>query len=84
VLHVRLDGPVEARRRQAMTHEGIDYATACARQERTDRARAAYVSHFHPEGGRWEDPRHYHMVLDSTAISLETCVELITLAARDL
>src|SRR2546421_2098706 len=27
-LHVRLDGPVEARRRQAMRHEGIDYQTA--------------------------------------------------------
>jgi cytidylate kinase len=82
VLHVRLDGPVEARRRQAMTHEGIDYATAAARQEQADRARAAYVAHFHPEGGRWDDARHYHLVLDSTAIPLEVCVEMITLAAR--
>jgi cytidylate kinase len=84
VLHVRLDGPVEARRRQAMTHEGLDYRAASARQERTDRARAAYVAHFHADQGAWDDRRHYHLVIDSTAISLDVCVEMVTLAARDL
>jgi cytidylate kinase len=84
VLHVRLDGPVEARRRQTMTHEGLDYQTASVRQQHTDRARAAYVAHFHPDEGAWDDPRHYHLVIDSTAISLDVCVEMVTLAARDL
>jgi cytidylate kinase len=84
VMHVRLDGPVEARRRQAMRHDGLDYQTASARQEHTDRARAAYVSHFHADAGDWEDARHYHLSIDSTAISLDICVEIITLAARDL
>jgi cytidylate kinase len=84
VLHVRLDGPVEARRRQAMAHDGIDYGTAAARQVQTDRARAAYVSHFHPDAGDWEDIHHYHLIVDSTALSLELCVELITTAAREL
>jgi cytidylate kinase len=84
VLHVRLDGPLEARRRQAMVHEGIDYETASAQQQRTDRAREAYVTHFHPEGGAWGDPRHYHLMIDSTAVSLDACVELIVLAAQDL
>jgi hypothetical protein len=31
-----------------------------------------------------EDPRHYHLVLDSTAISLDTCIEIIARAAQDL
>ena len=31
---------------------------------------------------RWDDARHYHLVLDSTAIPLDACVEMITLAAR--
>jgi cytidylate kinase len=84
VLHVRLDGSVEARRRQAMSHDGLDYETACRVQMQTDRTRAAYVSHYHPEEGAWGAARHYHLVIDSTAVTLDTCVELITVAARDL
>ena len=83
VLHVRLDAPVEARRRAAMQREGLDYKTAARMQQATDYARRAYISHFYPREGAWEDPRHYHLVLDSTAISLDTCVEVITRAAKD-
>ena len=84
VLHVRLDGPVEARRRAAMAREGIDYNTAARSQQASDQARRAYVSHFYPREGAWEDPRLYHMTLDSTAISIDACVDLIVSAAQDL
>jgi cytidylate kinase len=84
VLHVRLDGKVEARRLAAMIREGIDQTTATRLQQETDRARKAYVTHFHPRAGNWEDARHYHLVIDSTAISLEACTELIVRAARDM
>lgn len=83
VLHVRLDAPVEARRRAAMQREGLDYKTAARMQQATDYARRAYISHFYPREGAWEDPRHYHLILDSTAISLDTCVEVVTRAAKD-
>jgi cytidylate kinase-like protein len=84
VLNVRLDGPVEARRRAAMQREGLDYQAAARMQQATDYARRAYISHFYPREGAWEDPSHYHMVLDSTAISLDACVEIIARAATDL
>ncbi|HKB33687.1 MAG TPA: cytidylate kinase-like family protein [Candidatus Dormibacteraeota bacterium] len=84
VLHVRLDAPVEARRRAAMARDGLDYKTAARMQQATDYARRAYISHFYPREGAWEDPRHYHMILDSTAIALDTCVEIISRAAKDL
>ena len=84
VFHVRLDGDVEARRRAAMAHEGLDYKSAARMQQKTDQARRAYIAHFYPRAGAWEDPRQYHMVLDSTAVSIDTCVELITRAARDV
>ena len=84
VLHVRLDGDAEARRRAAMVHEGLDYATASKQQQQIDQARRAYVAHFYPRAGAWEDPRHYHLVLDSTSISSDACVEVITRAAKDL
>lgn len=82
-LHVRLDAPPERRLRQAMRHEGIDEATAARQLKDADRAREAYVRHFHP-GLRWDDACHYHLWLDSTVLSLEACVDLIVGAARDL
>jgi len=84
VLHVRLDGDVEARRRAAATRYGIDMAAATRAQQQTDRARLAYVQHFYPRAGAWNDPRHYHVVLDSTTMSNDACVEIIVRAAQDL
>ena len=82
VFHVRLDGDVEARRRAAMAHDGLDYKAAVKMQQDTDQARRVYVSHFYPRAGAWDDPRHYHMVLDSTAISSDVCIELIVRCSR--
>jgi hypothetical protein len=67
-----------------MERDRLDHQAAARAQQATDFARRAYISHFYPREGAWDDPRHYHMVLDSTAISLDTCVEIITRAAKDL
>lgn len=83
VFHVRLDGDVEARRHAAMALEGFDYTAAVKQQQATDQSRRSYITHFYPRAGAWDDPRHYHLVLDSTAISIDTCVEIITRAAKD-
>ena len=79
-LHVRLDGPVEARIRQGMEVEGVDRATAERHIEQTDKAREAYVQHFYRCDVR--DASLYHLVIDSTALPRDTCVELIVTAAR--
>ena len=79
-FHVRLDGPAEPRLLQAMRLEEIDEDEARRRQRNSDRARMEYVKHFYRADPR--DARHYHMVLDSTAVPLPTCVELIVTAAR--
>jgi cytidylate kinase len=79
-LHVRLDGPPEQR-----------FAAACSRSDRApeevrremeanDRAREAYVRHFYRcDPG---DALHYHLVVDSTAFSIDTVVDLVVTAAR--
>jgi hypothetical protein len=79
VLHVRLDGPVERRLAQAMRLEGVDRETAARRVRETDRAREAYVQHFYGADAR--NAALYHLVMDSTALALDACVELIALAA---
>lgn len=79
-LHVRLDGPAERRVTQAMRIEGVDRQTAERRRHESDRAREAYVQHFY--GADPKDPALYHLVIDSTAVPLDRCVELIATAAQ--
>ena len=45
----------------------------------TDRAREAYVQQFYGVNAR--DAALYHLVIDSTTLPLDACVELIALAA---
>src|SRR5262249_31793357 len=82
-LHVRLDGPPSAPPLQAGRHEGTPQGLAGKQRRAAAQARAAYIRHFPPRQ-RWEDPANYHLMIDSTAVSLDTCVELIVSAARDL
>jgi cytidylate kinase len=79
-LHVRLDGPLEARIHRAMSYEGLDEARARKLLVDTDRAREAYVKHFYKCDAR--DASHYHLVINSTVLDLPTCVEVIVTAAR--
>ncbi|MEA2312408.1 MAG: hypothetical protein QOE28_2376 [Solirubrobacteraceae bacterium] len=79
-LHVLLDGPAEARVRQAMAIEEIDRRTAERRLARLDRFRRAYLEGLY--GVSVREPGVFHLVLDSTAVPLADCVELIADAAR--
>jgi cytidylate kinase len=79
-LHVHVGGPREARVLQRMALEGIDRETAERRLEATDRARMDYVRRVYGVDG--EDPSLYHLMLDSTALDLDTCVELIVTASQ--
>lgn len=79
-FHVRLDGPLERRLEQAVRIESVDMSTAQERQADTDRARTRYVSRLY--GRDPADPTLYHLVLDSTAIPLDSCVEVIATAAQ--
>jgi hypothetical protein len=79
-LHVHLGGPREARIRQRMALEKIDRKTAEERQEVTDRARMGYVRRAYGVDG--EDQSLYHLMLDSTALDIDTCVELIVAASQ--
>jgi hypothetical protein len=79
-LHVFLDGPVEARTRQAMAIEGIDRPTAERRLARIDRFRRAYLEDLY--GVDVHEPGVVHLTLDSTAVPLDACVEIIAAAAQ--
>jgi cytidylate kinase len=78
-LHVRLDGPPERRIDLAMARRGISRKTAKAELHASDLSREAYVKHWYQADPR--DPGLYHLLIDSTSIGLEICVEMIALAA---
>jgi Cytidylate kinase-like family len=78
-LHVRLQGSEAARLAQAVRIGAAEEADAPRAQRDADRARDAYVKQLY--GVDPADPRHYHLVIDSTAIGLGACAELIATAA---
>jgi cytidylate kinase len=80
-LHVRLDGPEERRLEAAVARSGRPWDDVRREMEVMDRTREAYVRHFYRC-----DPRaakFYHLVIDSTALSVGAVVEMIVTAARD-
>jgi len=79
-LHVRLTGPEDARVAQAMRLHGRDAESARHRLRENDRARAAYVKHFYRADPG--DPKHYHVVVDSTSIPLDTVTDMVVAAAQ--
>ena len=80
-LHVRLDGPVDRRLAAAVTRSGRPVDEVRVELEANDRSREAYVRHFYRCNPG--SARHYHLVVDSTAVSLDTVVDLVVLAAHD-
>jgi cytidylate kinase len=79
-FHVRLVGPAARRVAQGAVVEGISEEQAAERLRAADKARTAYVRRLYRCDPA--DPALYHLVIDSTAIPLDTVIELILTAAR--
>jgi cytidylate kinase len=79
-FHVRLDGPPARRVVQGAAVEGISKEQAGERLRAADKARTAYVRRLYRRDPA--DASLYHLVIDSTAIPLDTVIELILAAAR--
>ena len=79
-LHVRLHGPREQRLALAVARSGHPREEVAREMAANDRGREAYVRHFYRRNPA--DAELYHLVVDSTALPLDTCVELVVAAAR--
>jgi cytidylate kinase len=79
-FHVRLDGPPARRVAQGAVVEGISEEQARTRLRAADKARTAYVRRLYRCDP--DNPSLYHLVIDSTAMPLDTVTELILVAAR--
>jgi cytidylate kinase len=74
-FHVRLDGPSRLRAVQGAAIESISEDQARRHLDTADRARAAYVRRLYRADAA--DPRHYHLLIDSTAFPLDAVTEMI-------
>ena len=79
-LHVRLDGPVERRLEAAVARTGRPYEEVRRELRANDAAREGYVRRNYRVDPA--SPRNYHLVIDSTALPLQTVVDLVVDAAR--
>lgn len=79
-LHVRLDGPEDARAAAVVARTGRAEAAVRSELRTNDAARAGYVRHFYRRDAT--RARHYHLVLDTTSIPWDTAAELVVTAAR--
>ena len=79
-LHVRLDGPVERRVVRSVQRSGRSEAEVRRALRSNDAARAAYVRNFYRAYPA--DARHYHLVIDTTAIPWNAAADLVVAAAR--
>lgn len=82
VLRVRLFGPPEGRVAQAARIENVDAGTAWKRLPEVDHARAQYVRRLYSTD--IDDPGLYHLQIDSTALPLDACADLIAAAYKAL
>jgi hypothetical protein len=80
VLHVRLDGPADRRLAAAVSRSGRPEEEVRRERDAVDAGRVAYVRHFYRCDPA--DARHYHLVVDSTALPQEVVVDLLVTAAR--
>lgn len=79
-LHVQLGGPWQRRISRIMAGEEVDRPTAEQRARSGDRDRASWLRRAF--GVVADDPDLYHLCLDATAYSVDTCVDLIVSASN--
>jgi cytidylate kinase len=79
-LHVQVVAPLEDRIRAIMDRDGLDWRAAQSKVRASDRARADYVRRYH--GIARLDATLYHLVVNTSRVSVDTAVELIIAAQR--
>ena len=80
VLRVRLYGPPERRIEQAVRTFGVAREVAANAVRQLVRAHDAYLHTYY--GADINDPALYHLMIDSTAVPIDACAQLIASAAR--
>jgi cytidylate kinase len=80
VLHIKLVAARDFRIATAMQSEGLDRRTTERVMDETDAQRSRY--HREHYGRDWDDPVHYHMILNTGLLGMDGAAEAVVAAAR--
>ncbi len=75
VFNVYVSAAKEDRIRRIMEKEAISCEEAGKMLEKNDRERADY--YYAHTGNVWGDVRNYHMILDTTALGIDNCADIM-------
>ena len=81
VFHVFIRADWETRKRRVIDEYGVNPGLAESFMKQIDKRRANY--YFANTGKRWKDPAEYHMLLDSSAIGIDNCVDILAAAMKE-
>lgn len=80
-LHLKVVAPRNFRIRLAQQTEGLDARAAEKLMDETDASRARY--HREHYGRNWDDPAHFHMVLNTGLLGIDGASRIIIAEARE-
>lgn len=81
-LHVRIEAPFDQRMHRVQAEEDVLPMRAERMIDERDRASQDYLRRFYGIDA-W-DPRHYHLVINTGLLDLETAAQVIVLAAQQM
>jgi len=81
-LHVRIVADRNERIQHVMKEQNLDQAKAEEVVSRKDEAAANFIYDFFDAD--WNDPHYYHMILNTSRINPEKCIEMIINAVKNL
>ena len=81
-LHVHLYAPPEVRVQHLRERLNISELDAKRRVSTSDEQKRLYIRNAH-KNANWKDPKHYHLMINTGAITPETTAEIIIQAAKD-
>ena len=80
VLHVRIEAPLDLRAQRIKELEATDLSKARDLVVQRDAVTQDYLRRFHNVD--WADPLHYHLVINTGKVSLDSAAQLIVNAVR--
>jgi cytidylate kinase len=79
-LHIKLVASRDFRIRLAQQADGLDAKAAEQLMDQTDASRARYHREYY--GRDWDDPTHFHMVLNTGLLGLDGAARIVVAEAR--
>jgi len=75
VLNVFIHAPLKDRITRVAARDNVSEDKAKSKIQKTDKARASYYNYY--TNKTWGDAKNYHLSLDSSALGIEGCVNVI-------